>query len=213
MAFEGVPNETRKSCPDGTTLFERVLPGPDRMYPDTDSAPIPVTDEYIEERRAHIPEPLSGIHARLRDWGIPTSADYYLVSRRLWPLIAQLVEDTGWSGREIGMLLARDLKGVERHLAPGTKLDPQRLADLCRFVHTRGSAPRPSHCCSARPMLPRRNRSASCSPLSLARRSRPTTSSAGFPSSLRNSRLTRSHTNRPPACAGWWGSFANTRLG
>jgi glutamyl-tRNA(Gln) amidotransferase subunit E len=33
MAFAGVPNETRKSFPDGTTIFERVLPGPDRMYP------------------------------------------------------------------------------------------------------------------------------------------------------------------------------------
>ncbi|MDZ4122171.1 MAG: Glu-tRNA(Gln) amidotransferase subunit GatE, partial [Candidatus Cloacimonadaceae bacterium] len=36
MAFEGVPNETRKSFPDGTSIFERVLPGADRMYPDTD---------------------------------------------------------------------------------------------------------------------------------------------------------------------------------
>ncbi|HDQ15982.1 MAG TPA: Glu-tRNA(Gln) amidotransferase subunit GatE, partial [Bacteroidetes bacterium] len=41
MAFEGVPEETRKSFEDGTTIFERVLPGANRMYPDTDSAPIP----------------------------------------------------------------------------------------------------------------------------------------------------------------------------
>ncbi|NLA24306.1 MAG: Glu-tRNA(Gln) amidotransferase subunit GatE, partial [Bacteroidales bacterium] len=38
LAFEGVPPETRKSFEDGTTAFERVLPGADRMYPDTDSA-------------------------------------------------------------------------------------------------------------------------------------------------------------------------------
>ena len=47
MAFEGVPNETRKTFADGTNMFERVLPGRDRMYPDTDSEPIPLTDEYI----------------------------------------------------------------------------------------------------------------------------------------------------------------------
>ncbi|MBM4399686.1 MAG: Glu-tRNA(Gln) amidotransferase subunit GatE, partial [Candidatus Cloacimonetes bacterium] len=29
LAFKGVPNETRKSRANGTTLFERVLPGPD----------------------------------------------------------------------------------------------------------------------------------------------------------------------------------------
>jgi len=42
LAFVGVPNETRKGLADGTTVFERVLPGPDRMYPDTDSSPIPM---------------------------------------------------------------------------------------------------------------------------------------------------------------------------
>ncbi len=41
-ALDGVPHETRQPLPDGTTDFERILPGPDRMYPDTDSAPIPV---------------------------------------------------------------------------------------------------------------------------------------------------------------------------
>jgi len=49
MAFEGIPNETRKSFEDGTTIFERVLPGADRMYPDTDSPPIPLEDNYIKE--------------------------------------------------------------------------------------------------------------------------------------------------------------------
>ncbi len=49
MAFEGVPNETRKSFEDGTTIFERVLPGADRMYPDTDSPPIPLQEEDIKK--------------------------------------------------------------------------------------------------------------------------------------------------------------------
>jgi glutamyl-tRNA(Gln) amidotransferase subunit E len=44
MAFIGVPNETRKSLENGTTMFERVLPGADRMYPDTDSAPISISE-------------------------------------------------------------------------------------------------------------------------------------------------------------------------
>ena len=55
MAFSGVPNETRKSFEDGTTIFERVLPGADRMYPDTDSKPIPLENEYIDNLRKDIP--------------------------------------------------------------------------------------------------------------------------------------------------------------
>ncbi len=54
MVFEGVPEETRKSFRDGTTIFERVLPGADRMYPDTDSAPIPLENSYIEDLRKKI---------------------------------------------------------------------------------------------------------------------------------------------------------------
>lgn len=54
MAFCGVPNETRKSFEDGTTIFERVLPGADRMYPDTDSTPIPLNETHIENLKQTI---------------------------------------------------------------------------------------------------------------------------------------------------------------
>ncbi|MCP4566573.1 MAG: Glu-tRNA(Gln) amidotransferase subunit GatE, partial [FCB group bacterium] len=55
LAFDGVPFETRKSFSDGTTIFERVLPGADRMYPDTDSAPIPIEENEIEEIAGDLP--------------------------------------------------------------------------------------------------------------------------------------------------------------
>jgi len=55
MAFEGVPPETRKSLPDGTTIFERVLPGSNRMYPDTDSAPIPLSTDHINSLSEKLP--------------------------------------------------------------------------------------------------------------------------------------------------------------
>jgi glutamyl-tRNA(Gln) amidotransferase subunit E len=48
-ATKGVPNETRQAHADGTTGFERILPGADRMYPDTDSPPVEITGEWIPE--------------------------------------------------------------------------------------------------------------------------------------------------------------------
>jgi glutamyl-tRNA(Gln) amidotransferase subunit E len=48
-ACTGVPDETRQSLPDGTNGFERILPGPSRMYPDTDLPPI-VIDKARTDR-------------------------------------------------------------------------------------------------------------------------------------------------------------------
>jgi glutamyl-tRNA(Gln) amidotransferase subunit E len=55
-ALDGIPNETRQALPDGTNGFERILPGPDRMYPDTDLPPLAITEERIERIRAQLPE-------------------------------------------------------------------------------------------------------------------------------------------------------------
>jgi len=47
-ALVGVPSETRQARSDATTGFERILPGPERMYPDTDTPPLPIPDAWIE---------------------------------------------------------------------------------------------------------------------------------------------------------------------
>jgi glutamyl-tRNA(Gln) amidotransferase subunit E len=57
-ALTCVPRETRKSLPDGSTLFERMLPGPDRMYPDTDLPPIVLDEDCFTRARGAQPEPL-----------------------------------------------------------------------------------------------------------------------------------------------------------
>ncbi len=54
--FDGIPPETRQVLPDGNTDFERILPGADRMYPDTDSAPFPITDERIKKINEELPD-------------------------------------------------------------------------------------------------------------------------------------------------------------
>lgn len=54
--LDGVPAETRQVFRDGTNGFERVLPGPDRMYPDTDTPPLPIRDEQVLALKSRIPE-------------------------------------------------------------------------------------------------------------------------------------------------------------
>lgn len=52
----GVPSETRQALSDGTNGFERILPGADRMYPDTDLPPKKITRERLEKIRSWLPE-------------------------------------------------------------------------------------------------------------------------------------------------------------
>jgi glutamyl-tRNA(Gln) amidotransferase subunit E len=69
-ALDGVPNETRQALPDGTNGFERILPGPDRMYPDTDLPPLAITEERLERVRAVLPEPPWEREERYRTMGL-----------------------------------------------------------------------------------------------------------------------------------------------
>jgi glutamyl-tRNA(Gln) amidotransferase subunit E len=53
----GIPPETRQALDDGTNGFERILPGPERMYPDTDLPPIVITEERFNKIKSNISKP------------------------------------------------------------------------------------------------------------------------------------------------------------
>jgi glutamyl-tRNA(Gln) amidotransferase subunit E len=55
-AVAGVPGETRQALDDGTNGFERILPGADRMYPDTDLPPIGIADARLETACVGLPQ-------------------------------------------------------------------------------------------------------------------------------------------------------------
>lgn len=57
-ATQGVPSETRQALDDGTNGFERILPGADRMYPDTDLPPIEIPDDRVKKLKKNVPESL-----------------------------------------------------------------------------------------------------------------------------------------------------------
>ncbi len=112
-AFDGVPNETRKSMPDGTTIFERVLPGADRMYPDTDSAPIPLKDEYIDELRKRIPAVSIDAYKQMQKWRIPDDTFEYILKKDLFPTLQKLISEMDEEPVFAGTLLGHKLKHIE----------------------------------------------------------------------------------------------------
>ena len=137
MAFEGVPNETRQSFAEGTTVFERVLPGPDRMYPDTDSAPIPIDDEFIERQRKDLPPPIHYRLAQLEEWEVPHDTHHYILKRNLAGLIEKIIEDFDIDPKFVGTLIGHALRRIEGANSPSAGFDYQRVYDLFAFVEER----------------------------------------------------------------------------
>ena len=67
----GVPSETRQALRDGTNGFERILPGADRMYPDTDLPPTRITEEHIDRLSVDLPEKYWISEKWYKELGIP----------------------------------------------------------------------------------------------------------------------------------------------
>ena len=68
----GIPSETRQALRDGTNGFERILPGPDRMYPDTDLPPRRITQAHLTDLKASVPVPFWENEAWYKELNIPS---------------------------------------------------------------------------------------------------------------------------------------------
>ncbi|MCK5878315.1 MAG: Glu-tRNA(Gln) amidotransferase subunit GatE [Holophagae bacterium] len=134
LAFNGVPDETRKAMPDGTTVFERVLPGPNRMYPDTDSAPIAVLDSEIEAVRSDLPDDVSAMVRQLDAWRVPQDTYAYILRRNLFPLLETVIERFHVAPVFAGALFGHRLKYLEGHFSPSAPFHYERILDLFQYV-------------------------------------------------------------------------------
>ncbi len=133
MTFDGVPQETRKSFENGTTIFERVLPGADRMYPDTDSVPIPLADEHIEKLRKNIPEDLSQRYNQFALWGIPEDTYKYIFSKNYYSLMKCIINDLKVNPKFIGVFFGHRLKHLHGQYK-AIPFDINRIYDLFVFL-------------------------------------------------------------------------------
>jgi len=134
MAFERVPNETRKSFEDGTTIFERVLPGADRMYPDTDTPPIPLDEVHIETIREGVPTEVIERYHQLKKWGVPEDTYTYLLKKNFFPLIERIVGELKLEPRAIGTFFGHWLKFVEGHYTPAEEFNYKIIYAMFRYL-------------------------------------------------------------------------------
>jgi len=136
-AAEGVPSETRQAFPSGINGFERILPGPDRMYPDTDMPPVPLAEERIEAARRRLPLRPWERREFYRQLGLPEEMVKNLVTDRKASLFEGAVRTLKISPVLVGIVLGQMLKSLERKGFPVSRLSDEALFDLlCR--HSQG---------------------------------------------------------------------------
>ena len=137
-ALIGVPPETRQMLGDGLagiTGFERVLPGPDRMYPDTDLPPVPIADQRVQSARSRIDDPPWVLLEKYLEQGLDRSLAKRLISSPLRKSIEQLWQrHPGLNQTKIARLGLDRVKGLRRKGFKREALEPHLLAEVIRTV-------------------------------------------------------------------------------
>ncbi len=136
-ATQGIPNETRQPFEDGHTDFERILPGPDRMYPDTDSPPSRVTRERVERLSADLPERPWDREARYGAAGVPRGTIHFLIRRGGARLVDRVVAEAGADLRRACFFFGERLKGLRRGGVAVQAVPPERWVELFRLAGER----------------------------------------------------------------------------
>ena len=93
LVFDGVPEETRRMLPNGNNEFLRVIHGKERLYPDTDTPPIPYPREKTDTIMTNIgPRPLE-MGEKYRTSGLTFHQLSDLIRADQIPLFHRLVID------------------------------------------------------------------------------------------------------------------------
>ncbi len=133
-AVVGIPSETRQAHADGTTGFERILPGPDRMYPDTDTPPVPIVDEVVDRIRARLPETPWALEQRYRDAGLAPAVALRLARSPWCGLFEAATSENGASARRLAACLLKRLPYHRKQNGRDEAVDGERLCAVMAAI-------------------------------------------------------------------------------
>ncbi len=122
----GVPSETRQAHKDGTNGFERILPGPQRMYPDTDLPPIRITKERLDGIRAQLPEYYWEREAYYNTLSLPQDLVKSLAVSKYARLFDELVKEHKVEPKLAAIVLVQYMKKLRRR-----KIKTDNLCNNC----------------------------------------------------------------------------------
>ena len=129
-AIRGIPNETRQDIGEGLTDFERILPGPDRMYPDTDLPPLAVGEKRLAAIRKSLPERSYEKEARWRNLGLDDVVIKPLVISDKTDIFDRIISKTKVDPNLVGRTLTQTMKHMRREGLPVESISDNNLLEL-----------------------------------------------------------------------------------
>ncbi|MDI6778609.1 MAG: Glu-tRNA(Gln) amidotransferase subunit GatE [Bacteroidota bacterium] len=126
----GIPSETRQALRDGTNGFERILPGPNRMYPDTDLPPKRITDERLDRIRVNLPKHFWENERWYRELKIPQDVIKPLAISPYSQLFKMLVMDWNINPTLAAVALIQFPKRLKSFSQDGRSIDVQTMKDI-----------------------------------------------------------------------------------
>ncbi|MFH2036897.1 MAG: Glu-tRNA(Gln) amidotransferase subunit GatE [Candidatus Zixiibacteriota bacterium] len=133
----GVIDETRQDIKDnGLTDFERVLPGPDRMYPDTDHPPVKIEPDRVDKLLRLRSEPLWDKQARWAKLGLHIEQIKALSLSPFAPLFDQLSKFEGVNLKKAAHIVTAMFVGLKRSGYDLRKIDSKLLLIILKEALT-----------------------------------------------------------------------------
>ncbi|MDR2545816.1 MAG: Glu-tRNA(Gln) amidotransferase subunit GatE [Methanobrevibacter sp.] len=115
MAFDGVPEETRKSLENGTSEYMRPLPTSNRMYLETDIPLIKIDDEKVDKISNNLPELISEKKNRIiEEYKISEDLTSQLIKRRLTDEFEEILSELSVDPITVGSFYAYTLQELKR---------------------------------------------------------------------------------------------------
>ncbi|MBN2091916.1 Glu-tRNA(Gln) amidotransferase subunit GatE [candidate division KSB1 bacterium] len=119
----GIPSETRQALEDGTNGFERILPGPNQMYPDTDLPPKQIKSERLTRIQAALPPQIWILENWYRELGVPADTIELLTISPFRDLFAKVVKEWGIPPQITAIACIQYPKRLRRKGLPVERLD------------------------------------------------------------------------------------------
>ncbi len=128
----GIPSETRQALKDGTTGFERILPGPERMYPDTDLPPKRIRQERIKKIQSQLPGLFCDRVKRYTELGVPVDLIEPLAISELANLFEEVVSKWKLNPKLSAVVLIQYPKRLKKMGLKFNSLDSNILKDILK---------------------------------------------------------------------------------
>ncbi len=136
-ATVGIPSETRQAHIDGTNGFERILPGPNRMYPDTDLPAKRITAERLEGIRASLPPNILKREKRYGEIGVPADLVEKLAVSLFAALFEKAVGEWGMKPSLVSVVLAQFPARLKKKGLPADELDETAMTSVLAALKDR----------------------------------------------------------------------------